>query len=254
MCDVPYELESVKTRLLKQFDESLDSLLKEVLEESTSVRTAELKTWRLVLSLARNVMSTLVTLLCAKAMVADIQRRGLTAQQVQARNGEDYERTMTTTFGPITAELCAYRDHSGAAVVTRVPARDEVLPLYSRCRSSELCLEWECRLGSDHPFRTAQDLLTYFSHGAVELEDTTISAHMLSVSDLIGREWLYREPSQIRVEIVRVFLVDREPPLVRPAAEPPPLVNKGGTQCGCAACMFGDSVVNVSGDSSRVLG
>jgi len=94
--------------------------------------------------------------------------------------------------------LHAYRDRSAVLPVTRTPARDEVLPFHRSCHSSELCLEWEVRLGSEHPFRKAQTALNYFTHGALDLEDTTIARHMVKVGQVIERDWTYRPPEEIR--------------------------------------------------------
>jgi hypothetical protein len=58
-------------------------------------------------------------------------------------------------------------------------------------------LEFESRLGSDHPFRHAEQALTFFTHGAVRLEDTTIARHMVTVGNLVDRSWTYRTPRDI---------------------------------------------------------
>jgi hypothetical protein len=71
-------------------------------------------------------------------------------------------------------------------------------------------LEWETRLGSDHPFRTAQQALTYFTHGAVRLEDTTIARHLVRVGQLITRDDMYRAPEEIRRVLLERATRDRE--------------------------------------------
>jgi hypothetical protein len=159
--------------------------------------------WDTVLSSAQLLMSCAMSLQCRKATEADIAARGLDEDQVRLRNEADYWMTMTTTFGPVSFFSFAYRDpSSGVATVTRTPAREEVFPLHQHCRSSELCLEWETRLGCEMPFRHAQQGLTYFTHGAVTMEDTTIASHLLTVSQLVDRSWLYQEPEKIR-EVLR---------------------------------------------------
>jgi hypothetical protein len=85
-----------------------------------------------------------------------------------------------------------------AAVGRRVPAKVDFLPLYPRCRSSELCIEWETRLGSDHPFRIAQQEMKFFTHGAVTLEDNTINAHVVRAAAAVDRSWLYRSKDEIQ--------------------------------------------------------
>jgi hypothetical protein len=106
---------------------------------------------------------------------------------------------MTSTFGPVTFAWSAYRELlKNGASVTRNPAKDELFPAFKTCRSTPLCLQLETRLGSDHPFRTAQEALTYFTHGAVHLEDTTIARHMVCVGLLVTRDDMYRTREQIR--------------------------------------------------------
>ena len=67
-------------------------------------------------------------------------------------------------------------------------------------RSSELLVEWECALASasDHPFRKAADALLFFSHGAADIEDTTIERHAVAVGAAVPPEWFYLSPAQIR--------------------------------------------------------
>ena len=51
-------------------------------------------------------------------------------------------------------------------------------------------------------FRKAAEALLFFSHGAVDVEDTTIERHAVLVGSTIPREWLYRSVGEIR-EILR---------------------------------------------------
>jgi hypothetical protein len=53
-------------------------------------------------------------------------------------------------------------------------------------------------LGSDHPFRLAQEELKFFSHGMVTREDNTIGRHLVRGAAAIARGWQYKTPAQIR--------------------------------------------------------
>ena len=174
------------------------AVLFERVRDGASVRDLELASWAIALSVGRVAMTHGLALRRREATTEGIKARGLVPEDVSIRTDKDYWAEQTTTFGPVTFPLYAYRDRSGPAVVTRTPARATVLPFQRSCRSSELCLEWEVRLGSEHPFRKAQAAMTYFTHGAVELEDTTIARHMKLVGQVVEREWTYRSPADIR--------------------------------------------------------
>ncbi len=83
-------------------------------------------------------------------------------------------------------------------MVTRVPARDTALSLLKRCRSSDLCLEWEARLARDEVFRGAPAPLSFFTNGAVKLEGTTIARHGVAVGAQVSQDWLFKSPEAIR--------------------------------------------------------
>lgn len=167
-------------------------------DEGASVRELEELSWKFVHELGSSLLSAALARKCARATEADLQGRGLDENEVSLRMDRDYWATLSTTLGPVSFPWFAYRDRSVAAgTVTRTPAKQAVLPLWRRCRSSELLLEFESRLGSDHPFRHAQQALTFFTHGAVRLEDTTIARHMVTVGNLVDRSWTYRTPEKI---------------------------------------------------------
>ncbi len=167
-------------------------------DEGATVHELEKVAWKCVLELGMMLMATGVGRLCGRATEQDIEARGLTKEQVSLRLDQDYWGTLSTTLGDVKFPWFAYRDHSvSAGTVTRAPAKTAVLPLYKHCRSSELLVEWESRLGSDHPFRYAQDALSFFTHGAAHLEDTTIARHMVAVGNLVDREWTYRTGEDI---------------------------------------------------------
>jgi hypothetical protein len=118
---------------------------------------------------------------------------------------------VTTTFGVVSFPWFAYRElRKNGASVTRCPARDALFPAFSACRSSTLCLEWETCLGSDHPFRAAQQALSYFTHGAVSLEDTTIARHLVRIGQLVTRDVMYRTSDAIKEILLERATRDRE--------------------------------------------
>lgn len=191
-----------KAEIERRFSAMLTWLFGMAEDEDTCCRDLERELWKEIIALAAMILGALLAALCRRLTCQDLQRRGLDAEQVHLRRDKDYWIQLMTTFGKIAFPLFAYRDLSLGAgqCVTRAPAR-AAFPYHRRCRSSVLCLEWEVRLGSDHPFRQAQDNLEYYTHGAVCLEDTTIVDHMLKVSELVDRSFLYRTRAQI-IEIL----------------------------------------------------
>jgi hypothetical protein len=195
-------LDDVKANILSTFTLGIDRIFA-LVDTNTNPRTLEQRIWEVLLESGQMFMSTVLSLLCCRAAEEDIRARGLTDDQVRLRDDDDYRITMMTTFGPATFFSFAYRDSSsGVTTVTRTPAREKVFPLHKHCHSSELCLEWETKLGQEMPFRRAQASLSYFTHGAVSLEDTTIERHMVIISRLIEQKWLYQSPETIR-EVLR---------------------------------------------------
>ncbi|MCP4640795.1 MAG: transposase [bacterium] len=189
---------AVKQELLSAFGEAIDGLFAAA-GNGAPPRQLEEGWWELLLPAARQGLGYAFGFLCQQATEADIEARGLSSKDVKVRTDQDYWMTVTTTFGDVRFPSFAYRDaSSGAWVVTRTPARGAVFPLHARCRSSELCLEWEARLGSTQAFRRAEQTLTFFTHGSVKLEDTTIARHTVRIGTMVEPEWLYKPPSEIR--------------------------------------------------------
>ncbi|MEZ4475608.1 MAG: hypothetical protein R3F60_33390 [bacterium] len=132
---------------------------------------------------------------CRARDEADVEARGVEPQDVRFRLDQDYHATQMSTFGPIRFPFASARAARRHVTVTRTPAREALVPLYGRCRSTPLCLEWEARLGKDLPSRRAADALCFFSHGAVREEDTT--SHTIAVGAAIQRHWPYRSVDDI---------------------------------------------------------
>lgn len=195
-------LSSVKADLRDAFSERVGELIA-MAESGCDLRTLEVAVVRELLSLGRLILGYVFALRCRRATENQIKQRGLAPSQVRLRFDEDYWATVMTTVGPVRFPWFAYRDMSVAAgIVTRTPARESVLPYQRRCHSSPLCLEWEVRLGAQHPYRRAQSELRFFTHGAVTLEDTTISRHLVQVASLVDRKWMYRSPEEI-IEVLQ---------------------------------------------------
>jgi hypothetical protein len=193
---------AVKAELVRVFADQVDEIL-DLAHGVGDLRSLEKAVVAELLCLGRLTLGHLFALRCQQAAAQDIEQRGLTPEQVRLRFDEDYWATVVTTVGPVHFPWFAYRDLSrGHGTVTRTPARKQVLPYQRSCHSSPLCLEWEVRLGAQHPYRGAQEELQFFTHGAVTLEDTTISRHLLRVSTLVDRSWMYLSPEEIR-EILR---------------------------------------------------
>lgn len=189
--------DAVKNDLLQTLSSAVEELWSTA-DDGASPRELENAVWRVLLKLGRMLLAYLFGLQCRRSMEEDLRMRGVTRSEVRMRNERDYWMTIKTTLGEVRFPTFAYRDlSSGVTSVTRTPARD-VFPLREYCLSSELLLEWETRLGSDHPFRRAQDAMTFFTHGAVTEEDTTIADHMVAVGRLMDRDWCYRTADDIK--------------------------------------------------------
>lgn len=207
------EDQAVKEEATAAVQQALVTMLRAV-DDGATARALEEHVWKTSIEFGRSLMSAGLSRMCARATERDVEERGLDAKQVTLRLDRDYHGTLSTTLGPVTFPWFAYRDRSAAATVTHTPAKAVVLPLFKHCRSSELLLEWESRLGSDHPFRYAQDALSFFTHGAAYREDTTIARHMVAVGSLVGREWTYRTANDI--EELLLTRATRDPKTGRP--------------------------------------
>jgi hypothetical protein len=183
----------VKAQLVESFAALLDPLLDATLSGALTAREAERRTWTAMLELGRLVLTALFAAMCRRATDHALGACGQVVAEVKMRMDEDYWPTVVTTFGRVSFPWFAYR--LGGEV--RVPAR-VLFPLHGRVCSSELCLEWETALASDHPFRKAAQALGFFTHGAVDLEDTTVARHAVLVGRQIAREWQYQTPANIR--------------------------------------------------------
>ncbi len=191
---MPYDHSAVKIELHRSFGSLLDLLLDTAAHSDISTREAEIRTWQLAVSIGRSVLTAVLACLCMRATHCAVAELGLTMDEVRLRMDTDYIAKLNSTFGRLRFPWFAFRDATGR---THTPAR-KLFPHHPKVRSSELLLEWECALAADHPFREAAEALLFFSHGAADVEDTTIEAHAVLVGGAIPTDWLYRTPTAIR--------------------------------------------------------
>lgn len=203
MPQTPTSTDRIKRELKQDFCSLLNRLFEQAERGDTRPRQQELLLWQELIPLGAKLLGYLFATLCrcAAERALAMQNLRVDGQSVQWRLDRDYWGEIRTTFGTILFPWFSVRRQCAGAWVTQTPAR-AVFPSQRHCRSSELCLEWETRVGIDHPFRKAQQELTFYTHEAVKLEDTTISDHMVKVSALIERTDLYRTKEQIK-EILR---------------------------------------------------
>jgi len=151
-------------------------------EKGASPRELELAVWEhLMLPLGRAVLELLLALRCLRVS----QASGSEKPGMRYRLDSNYVLSQSTTLGVVHVPLFAFRSERA----TFMPARGAIFPLHPKCRSSNLLLEWETRVGGAMPFRQAEEALAFFTHGATTIEDTTIARHMGVVGTLIDPSW-----------------------------------------------------------------
>jgi hypothetical protein len=183
----------VKAELLRSFSELLDPVFESARTGELTSREAERRAWRVLVEVGALLLTALFAAICRRATVRAVEESGLDMFEVRLRMDGDYWAKLKTTFGLVSFPWFAFRWRER----THVPAR-ELFPLYGEARSSEMLLEWESSLASDHPFRKAQEALLFFSHCAADVEDTTIERHAVIAGKAIPPEWLYLAPDKIR--------------------------------------------------------
>jgi hypothetical protein len=158
---------------------------------------AERQVWQVVLAVGRLLLEVMLS----RACLAATQQAAPSSEPLRFRLDGSYTIQQTTTLGVIRVPLFAYFDAGGHV---RAPARAAVFPYHGRCRSSELALEWEARLGSLLPFQQAEEAMRFFTHDAAPVEDTTIARHLYAIGRLLDRRWTFRSP-----DTIRALLTDR---------------------------------------------
>ena len=190
----------VKSELIAAFARVVEWVF--AVPNDASMAELERTIWAGLITVGGLLFAAVLGLRCRRRALADIQGRGVRPGRWLFRLDRDYDIKLITTFGRLEFPSFAWRDRSGPTEVTRTPDLSQVAPLRGRCRSSQLLLEWETRVAIDAPYRKAAETLAYFTHGAVRVEDTTLSAHAVRIGRLVDRSWQYRPPAEI-AEILR---------------------------------------------------
>jgi hypothetical protein len=206
---VARHIDSVKSELHQMVDKLLDGCSEQA-RAGAATSDLERSVGAAVGTFGKNMIALVFALACQQAMLDDLRERGLSLTDVRLRTDKDGYITVHTTFGPVTFPIFAYRDMTTMlGAVTRTPAR-KLFPFHRKCRSSPLCLEWETRLGAQHPFRKAEELFHFFTRGVSTVEDTTISRHILLLNNIVEPDWLYRRPQDIREVLTTKATRDRQ--------------------------------------------
>lgn len=186
---------AVNDELLAAFNESIVALIEQVAAGTLAVAEVERRVWAILLESGRLLLGAALGVLCRANAEEDLASKGLRPEDVSLRMDDAGHGSLTTTLGLVNFPWFSYRETRGGP--TKSPAK-ALFPLHQRTRTSPLLLEWEAALGSEHPFRSAQRALTFFTHGAVAREDTTIQRHAVAIGRAITRDWLYQTPENIR--------------------------------------------------------
>lgn len=189
-----HEIDAVKKYLHAFVEEHVDRIVEQVATGDLGPEKVERAVWGVVIGLGRALMSALLSLLCFRRMKRRLANSGLTIDDVYVRTDQRGIGTLTTTFGAAPFAWFTYRERRGGP--TKRPASG-LFPRYQWCRSSRMCLEWECALGSEHPFRSAEQAIAFFTHGAVTVSDSTIERHAVAVGKTLTDRWLYRPRHEI---------------------------------------------------------
>ena len=188
----------VVAELCELFKASVEKLF-DLTNLSASIRQLEEESVKILLQIGQQLLGHLFARRCAQVSDAEIKKQGFSPESVYLRMDEDYHIEVTTTLGKIVFPLCAFRvKQDDGKMVTYSPAREQLFPYHKQCHSSELCLEWTSRLGSQQTFRESESSLSFFSHNAVHLADNTIASHTVKIGSVIDRNHLYRSPAEIR--------------------------------------------------------
>lgn len=185
----------VKAHLVKLFEDAVEPVLVDAIGGKLSPRTAELRAWQALIPVGAALLSALFTCLArqeAERVAATMGKRWF---EVMWRLEADYFCTVKSTFGVVRHPWFAFRHPETGKTIT--PAR-ALFPLRQLAHVTEVCLEWECVLAAEHPFRRAAEALGFFTHGAVDIEDNTLERHAVLVGSAIPADWLYRTPADIR--------------------------------------------------------
>jgi hypothetical protein len=191
----------VKSTVLSNFEESLSTFLQSVMDADIDVHGLEKSLWSVAIALGRELFGAILGLRCFQmayqwvcAAPMGLPNEGHPAGDVRFRLDNDHTAKLNTTFDPMRFHRFALRKPDGK---TWIPAR-ALLPHYRKIRSSDMLVEWEAALAVDYPFRQVGEALLFYSHGAADVEDTTIQRHAVALGGLVSQEWMYRSADDIR--------------------------------------------------------
>jgi len=214
---MPHPTSAVKADLHALLDEVIEPLLEQAASGAPDlrVRSVEEGCWRAVIRLGAALLVHVLGLWCRTVAERVVRARGWTLSDADGagprarfRLDKDYVAHFNSTFGRIAVPLFAIRT-PGPRSTTVTPTRS-LFPHYPKMRSTDLLLEWECAVAADHPFRKAADALLFFSHGAIDIEDTTVERHAVLIGNAIPMEWLYLPPERIREILEKRAVRDSE--------------------------------------------
>ena len=160
-------------------------------------RQLELHSWQVVMEIGALILCLALAVRCRRAALRFVESSGLAPGAWRFRHDRNYVAKITTTLGTLPVPMFAIRQKTAVGSSMNSTPFSEVFPLHPKCRSSELCLQWETKLAINAPFREAQKDLSFFTHGAVTLEDTTIARHAYAIGAQLGRDWFYKTPDDI---------------------------------------------------------
>lgn len=193
-----HEIDAVKQHLYAQVKGFVDVVVDRVFTAPMRPDEVERDAWSVMVAIGRALMSALLSVLCFRRTLRRLEYDGLTLADVYVRTDEHGIGTLEATVGSVPFAWYSYREQHGGP--TKRPA-ESLFPNHRRCRSSRHALEWECALGSEHPFRSAEQAIRFFSHGAMHVSDSTIERHAVTVGRTLTDRWLYRP----RWEIVAIL-------------------------------------------------
>lgn len=188
--------DDVKTNLLLSFSNAIDALFSDAESGAlANARDAEQRVWTTLVSIGCLVLTAVFSAISRRATEQALAATGRTMADVYMRMDAAGFMGLMSTLGRTWFPLWSFRVTRGGATVC--PAR-ALFPLHPQSRSSMLCMEWEAALAADHPFRRAASALLFFTHNAVDLEDTTIASHAVRAGLSMSRDWMYQTPTEIR--------------------------------------------------------
>jgi hypothetical protein len=204
---IPRCAEDVKARLVLLFANALDLLLADAASGAiATARGAEQQVWSALLPVGCAVLTAVFSAMCLRTTELALAATGRTMADVWMRMDVAGFVRLMSTFGPVRFPVWSFRETRGGE--TRCPAK-ALFPMHPQTRSSMLCMEWEAALAADHPFRRAASALLFFTHNAVNLEDTTVAYHAVRAGMKMSHDWMYKTSAEIRRILVERATVDR---------------------------------------------